>query len=206
MSRELLLGALSAGLIAGVLAGCSADATSSAGAWSSGGGYASSSGGTGSSSGADSSQPILADIDTNGTLIATPGQGLGVYVTYESGGHWTIAWTCDTAITNLSCSYTVAASVGVNKLTDAPGTIENVGGTVAGITDVTSSTGATIQASSLTTSATDSMTFDTAPGATITVTVQLNGPVSFFFVQDSKVNGGYTGSLTNPMLFQPSSD
>jgi len=34
--------------------------------------------------------------------------------------------------------------------------------------------------------------------------VQLNAPVSFFFVQDGKVNGGYQGPLTNPLMFVPS--
>jgi hypothetical protein len=27
--------------------------------------------------------------------------------------------------------------------------------------------------------------------------------VSFFFVQDNLVNGGYTGALTNPLMLQP---
>jgi hypothetical protein len=34
--------------------------------------------------------------------------------------------------------------------------------------------------------------------------VQLDTNVSFFFVQDNQVNGGYTGALTNPMMFKPS--
>jgi hypothetical protein len=202
MSRGLLLGTLAVGIVAGILAGCSADASSHG--WGSAGvtGSGSSSGGSGGSTG-DSSQPILADIDTNGTLVATPGQGLGVYVTYESGGHWTIAWTCDTAITSLSCDYVVTASVATDP-TSGAGALDAIGGT-AQTNSTFNATNASVTATSTTTNQTDSVTFDTAPGAMITVTVQLNAPVSFFFVQDNKVNGGYTGSLTNPMLFQPSS-
>jgi hypothetical protein len=204
MSRELFLGALSAGVVAAILAGCAADTSSSSGGFASAGPVPTASG---SSSGAgDSSQPILADIDTNGTLVSTAGQGIGVYVTYESGGHWQVAWTCDTAITNVACHYVVTASVA-----DVPTsgeivmeTITNVSGTV--VPDVTQhTTGTEVAATATTTTSIDSMTFDAPPGAILQVQVQLDGPVSFFFVQDNKVNGGYTGTLTNPMMFQPSS-
>jgi hypothetical protein len=199
MSGELGAGPWAAAAFAAILMGCVADSTSSSGGYATGGSGSASSG---SSSGGGVAQPILADIDTNGQLdLPAGGQGIGVYVTYVSGGHWTIAWTCDTAITGLSCSFAVDASVAA-----ADGTIQNVAGITPSATDSVSeaSTEQSVEAVTSTTTNTDSMTFDTTPGTILTVSVQLNAPVSFFFVQDNQVNGGYTGALTNPMMFQPS--
>jgi hypothetical protein len=199
MSGELGARPWAAAAFAAILVGCVADSTSSSG------GTATESGGPvpSSSSGGGATQPILADIDTNGQLDLPPGgQGIGMYVTYETGGHWTLSWTCDSAITGLSCSYAVTASVAATD-----GTIQNVAGITPSATDSLSeaSTQQEVQAVTSTTTNTDSMTFDTIPGTILTVSVQLNAPVSFFFVQDNQVNGGYTGALTNPMMFQPSS-
>ena len=61
--------------------------------------------------GAGSPQPLLVDVDTGGTLLTTPGNGIGVYVEYQTGGHWRVSWTCDTSLTSLSCNFVVDASV-----------------------------------------------------------------------------------------------
>jgi hypothetical protein len=198
MFGEFCVGPLTAIAVAALLVGCVADSTSS----SSGGGYPyPSSGGSGSSSGAGPSQPILADIDTNGQLVLPAGgQGIGVYVTYDQGGHWTLSWTCDTAVTNLPCPYVVAASVAA-----AAGSIDNAMANPASASAAFAIVSAQeIRATTTTTTGVDAMTFDTTPGAIVTVSVQLDTNVSFFFVQDNQVNGGYTGALTNPMMFKPS--
>jgi hypothetical protein len=197
MVGEFCVGPVTAIAVAALLVGCVADSTSS-----SSGGYAYPSGSSaGSSSGGGMSQPILADIDTNGQLVLPAGgQGIGVYVTYEQGGHWTLSWTCDTAVTNLPCPYVVDASVAA-----AAGSIDNA------MANPSSSDAAfaivsaqEIRATTTTTTGIDAMTFDTTPGAIVTVSVKLDTNVSFFFVQDNQVNGGYTGALTNPMMFKPS--
>ncbi len=59
---------------------------------------------------------------------------------------------------------------------------------------ITSTVGSTI----------DEATFDTAPGATIELTTKLSGELNgaiVFFVQDGQVNGGYTGTLSDPLDF-----
>ena len=175
---------------AGFLAGCIASSTDHHGSSGGGGPYAS------SSSGADT-QPLLVDVDTGGTLVTTPGQGIGVYVEYQSGGHWSVSWTCDTAITNLSCSFIVDASVSAGSIVETGDTVEPGG-------SVSQATPQQIEAVTATTTGVDGVLFDAPPGASITVTVSLNAPVSFFFVQDNQVNGGYQGVLTNPLVFQPS--
>ena len=50
--------------------------------------------------------------------------------------------------------------------------------------------------------------FDTNPGAVITVDAAIGGfkdGAFLFFVQDGKVNGGFTGKLTNPLQLQGNS-
>jgi|CZKU01.1.fsa_nt_gi hypothetical protein len=197
MSAEFGLGTLAAATVAALLVGCVVDSTPSSGPGGAGGTYPV---GGSSSSGGAGSQPILADIDTNGMLIATPGQGIGVYVTYETGGHWTISWTCDTAATNLSCNFVVDATVSATS-----GPIQNLAGIERSAANslTEENTNQQVEAITTTTTGLDTMTFDTTPGVIVTVSVALNAPVSFFFVQDNQVNGGYTGALTNPLMFQP---
>jgi hypothetical protein len=44
----------------------------------------------------------------------------------------------------------------------------------------------------------------TEPGAVLSIDARVDGLADsafFFFVQDGKVNGGYSGKLTNPLQF-----
>jgi hypothetical protein len=185
-------GGLAAAALAltGFLAGCIADSSESTVQ-----GSPSSSG----TAAASPTQPLLADVDTNATLVTTPGNGIGVYVEYEAGGHWKLSWTCDTAITSLTCNFTVDASVEVGAITNP--SVEGFGST-----DTLTQTSSTqIEGVTTTTTGVNTVLFDTTAGATIEVSVRLDAPVSFFFVQDGQVNGGYKGALTNPLLLRPSS-
>jgi hypothetical protein len=167
---------------------------------SSSGGYA---GGSSYGGGPDAgTQPMLAFVDAGRTLNATPGQGVGVFVTYQPGGQWLIQWTCDTSITQESCFFDIAVSSDtgsaaqlVNDSLAPGGTVQDLNGSV---TDIQTTT----------TTEEDQAAFSTTPGATITVNVELNGQPSgqyFFFVQNGIVNGGYQGTLTDPMEFEPTS-
>jgi hypothetical protein len=177
--------------LAGFLAGCIADSSSDSPVQ-----VSPSSSGT---AGSPPSQPLLADVDTNATLVTTPGNGIGVYVEYEAGGHWKLSWTCDTAITTLVCNFSVDASVEVGAITNP-----SVDG--FGSTDTLTQTSSTqIEGVTSTTSGVNTVLFDTTAGATIEVSVRLDAPVSFFFVQDGQVNGGYKGALTNPLFLRPTS-
>jgi hypothetical protein len=179
--------------VVGLLAGCVADSSSSSGGVGGSGPYGA------SSSGGGTTQLILVRVDTDATLVTTPGNGIGVYIEYQSGGHWRVSWTCDTALTNLSCNFVVDASV-------ATGTIASPtpDGFLSG-DSLTQPSSRRVEAVTTTTGDEDAMLFDTTPGAVITVSVSLNAPVSFFFVQDNQGNGGYKGTLTNPLLFEPTS-
>jgi hypothetical protein len=175
-----------------------------------------SSGGSSSSgsSGAASGQPLLAVVDTGQTLTAPSGQGVGVFIEYQMGGHWRLSWTCDTELTGHNCPFALAVDVmsgGAGPAPEggaAPGTIANV------VDQLTAADGAwsTPSAGELSVSTTtatniDAIGFDTYPGATITLTVTLSGAENgsfLFFVQDGKVNGGYKGIISDPLMLVPS--
>lgn len=169
--------------------------SSSSGASSSGdlGGISSSSGSSGSST-----TPLLAVIDTDQVMTADPGQGVGVFIEYAKGGKWRIWWTCDTQQTNQDCQYVVSATV-------SSGTIENVdAGQLPGGSTTTPTT-SRVEARSTTTNQVHGITFQTNPGAVITVEASVGGIKDgkfLFFVQGGKVNGGFSGRITNPLQLQ----
>ncbi len=205
--------ALSAGVV-----GCGPDSGSSASYG--GGGYAG--GGSASGSSGGGGQPMIAVLDTGQTFTSESmqgGQGVGVFVEYQAGGHWSIQWTCDTAITGLDCNFDIDATLtnAVPVSTDAGGdaagaaepSIMNAVAQFGSITDTNvQATPTEVSAGSNTRSDIDALTFDAPPGAMITVDAKLNGEESgafFFFVQDRTVNGGYKGVLSDPLTFEPSS-
>jgi hypothetical protein len=176
--------------LAGFVVGCAADSSPP---------YASASGGgptpsapAPSSSGA--TQPMLVDVDPNQTMTAKPGDGVGVFTEYQTGGHWKVWWTCDTNTTRLSCNFDIRVIV-------ASGAITNVGGQGS-----QSSTQLAV-ARTVTSTQVHGITFDTAPGAVITLDASMDGEHDggfLFFVQSGKVNGGYSGTLTDPLMLEPS--
>ncbi|CAN5446740.1 hypothetical protein BH09MYX1_BH09MYX1_04600 [soil metagenome] len=139
--------------------------------------------------------PVTVVIDTNQTMTAAGGDGVGVFVEYKSGGHWALWWTCDTSRSNLGCAFTINGS--------ALGKLKNL----TGDADAHLDAGALVIGSSVTTEAHE-IAFDTNPGDDLTLDARVTGITPstslFFFVQDGKINGGYTGALTNPLIFQPS--
>jgi hypothetical protein len=142
--------------------------------------------------------PLLVEVDTDQTMNAVGGDGVGVYVEYGKGGKWHVWWTCDTNQTQESCDFAVSASV-------ASGAITNLDSTELAGGFVTSPSASRVDAKSTVTTQVRGIRFDTAPGAVITVEASVGGlkDGSFlFFVQNGKVNGGYTGKLTNPLLLQ----
>jgi hypothetical protein len=143
----------------------------------------------------------LADVDSNQTLQAQPGQGVGVFTEYKTGGHWHVWWTCDTNVTGLTCHFQVDVSV-------ASGSVSNAGNQLTDPGDqITQPSSNEVSATTVTTTATDGITFDTTPGAIITLDAKIDGSDNgafLFFVQEGQVNGGYQGVLDDPLMLEPS--
>ena len=141
---------------------------------------------------------MLVEVDTDQTMTATGGDGVGVFIEYFKGGHWHVWWTCDTAQTRQSCDFAVGAAAASGALWNLDAS-ELTGGSA------TSPTASRIEATSTTTTEVHGIRFDSEPGAVITVDAAVGGlkdGAFLFFVQDGKVNGGFAGKLTNPLQLQ----
>jgi hypothetical protein len=146
-----------------------------------------------------STTPLLVEIDTGRTLNADPGQGVGIFVEYASGGKWHVWWTCDTKKTSSSCAFDL-------QIRSESGDLETIHseGVLAG-DSVNSSDTRTINAMSNTGDNLVGVRFEAPAHGIITIDATVGGtrdPAYFFFVQDGKPNGGFTGALTNPLRFQ----
>ncbi|WP_394826340.1 hypothetical protein [Pendulispora albinea] len=151
-----------------------------------------------------SSTPLLVEVDTDQTLNAKPGEGVGIYSEYSSGGHWYIWWTCDTNRDRAHRPCRIEVGVHAES-----GKLSNVRGAklLASDTVVANSNGTDASASTTTTTNVAGILFDTDPGAIITLTAFVDGrlePAYLFFVQAGQVNGGYPGRLTDPLRLQGS--
>jgi hypothetical protein len=141
--------------------------------------------------------PLLVEVDTDQTLNADPGKGVGVFVEYKKGGGWHVWWTCDTDKSRRSCAFTLDASLaGEGTITGVQ--TENITGAQPSLTN------GALHITTTTASEVHGMSFQTPPGATLTLAAKVDSITDgsfLFFVQDGKVNGGYTGKLTNPLQF-----
>lgn len=142
--------------------------------------------------------PMLVEVDADQTMTAVGGDGVGVFIEYYKGGHWHLTWTCDTTRTQKTCDFVINASA-------ASGAITNVDSSSLPSGSVSTPTSARVELRTTTTTELHSLRFDTPAGAVLTVDAAVSGlkdGAFLFFVQDGKVNGGFTGKLTNPLQLQ----
>jgi hypothetical protein len=152
-----------------------------------------------SEDGGPSAHPILALVDTNQTMNAAPGAGLGVFVEYDSGGNWNVWWSCgpEQDGTDPPCQFDVKVSV-------ASGSISGPATRGFLATDTFTASGSQIEGVTTTTTAFDGVTFQTAPGAVITLSATVGGVYGpfIFFVEQGKVDDGASGLVTDPVQLQ----
>jgi hypothetical protein len=155
---------------------------------------------SGSSSSTARPAAILVPIDTDKTMDADPGEGVGIFTEYKAGGHWHVWLSCDTNQTQKVCPFDVRIRVETGKFSKVEGDHLLDGDSLTTLSD-----GAEVQLKTSTSTAVAGAYLDTAPGDVIQITGAVGGVADssfFFFVQDGKVNGGYDGKLTNPLRFQ----
>ncbi len=139
-----------------------------------------------------------ATLDTGATMTQVPGDGIGVFVEYQTGGKWRVWWTCDTNKTRQPCDYTVTAHA-VGGTTDLVGQ-DLLGKNVSALSDGWTAT-------STTEAQAHGLTFKTAAGTALSLSARIAGieDTNFlFFVQDNKVVGGSESPFANPMSLTPS--
>jgi hypothetical protein len=150
-----------------------------------------------------SADPILGRVDDNVKMNASPGEGVGVFNEYDSGGQWHIWWTCDTNLTNENCPFDVKVSVATGAITNASSQSFGSGDTLTAPTPGAAAGAGDLEAKTTTTTGTQGIDFQTDPGATITLTATVGGLYNgkfLFWVENGKVNGGFQGSVTDPLL------
>lgn len=137
---------------------------------------------TGADGGPDTSYyscgtPTQAAIDTDQQIDIDAGLGAGVFIEYATGGHYHVRVSCDTTRSNLACQWQVTVTPGAGQATpDAGQAIMNVVGEgLEGNDSVTSVAPNGYQLNAYTTTEIDGFTFDTAPGAAVTVAASLDG-------------------------------
>lgn len=155
-----------------------------------------------SSSTSVSNAPLLVKVDTrseSNALNAEPGQGVGVFVEYDGSGEWHVRWTCDTAQTSQSCEFNIQIVSEGGDLSSAQSE-----GLLAGDT-ITSADPGTLSCLTTTGSNFVGVRFAAPAGGVVRIDAAVGGVRNqqfFFFVQDGKLNGGYTGPLSNPLRFE----
>jgi len=146
---------------------------------------------------------MLARVDDNVTMNASPGEGVGVFSEYDSGGHWHLWWTCDTLVTHESCPFDIKVSVDKGGITNASAEQFTSRDTLVTPTTPASGDEGGIEAKTRTTTGTSGVLFDTDPGATITLTASVGGHYNgkfLFWVQGGKVDDDFRGTVTDPLM------
>jgi hypothetical protein len=158
----------------------------------------------GSSTTTPTTTPLLVTVDTDKTMNAAGGDGVGVFIEYKAGGTWHVWVTCDTNKhpTAPPCNFDI-------KATAASGAIKNIQADRLLQSDkTTQNADGSLEMTTVTATNVAGVFFDTDPGARITINATLAGVDQsgdyLFFVQDGKVNGGYMGTVTNPLELEPS--
>jgi hypothetical protein len=137
-------------------------------------------------------------IDTGQSLTTNVGEGTGVFVEYQAGGHWHIWTSCDTILTGAGCAYDVTARV-------LEGTVSNVRGEDLESQDFAGSQCAdTAYLSVNTGSNLDGMLFDAPAGNTVRVTAALGGAIYPDILYWVGGNVARNDANSNPVDFTPS--
>jgi hypothetical protein len=150
--------------------------------------------------GSGNAQPMVVEVDPNQTLSASPGGGVGVFTEYRTGGHWRVWWSCDTQLSGFACSYSISISVQSGGITNLDTTSLEPGN------QATQPSALQVVATASTANSIDAISFDATPGESIELDAQVDGirdGTFLFFVQNGKVNGGYQGPLTDPLILHP---
>jgi hypothetical protein len=131
-------------------------------------------------------------------MTSVPGSGVGLYVQYAAGGHWRISTSCDTTVTGASCTFdvTVTPGAGVDITNVASVDLQPTDSFVQGVDG-------SITLLTQTRLGSDGITFDTEPGATIQVSLLLDGVSKPSAMYALGLNGLLQVAPTNPVDLRP---
>jgi hypothetical protein len=146
-------------------------------------------------------------IDSGGQVQLEPGAGIGVSVEYTAGGQWSVATTCDTALSGVSCNYDILVSTDESAEVTA---VEAVG--LEPSDELEALDTFALSAELDTDEDTDGFGFTTPPGATVRVSALLYDPAAgnwLSWSDDPRFiswvghGGVHRGAPTNPVDLTP---
>jgi len=139
--------------------------------------------------------PYFATVDRGEVLTTDLGQGAGLFVEYTEGGSWAFWASCDTDLSGRPCLWDVYVS--------SQEAITGLDGPDLEDEDSLDYSGdSTVVLYTTTTSGSDTMTFQTEPGALTRVEVYLDGdPAPGYLVWFN--DGVQNGAPYMPVIFQP---
>ncbi|HZF49629.1 MAG TPA: hypothetical protein VE093_13315 [Polyangiaceae bacterium] len=141
---------------------------------------------------------MMFPIDTDKILDSPPGEGVGLFVEYATGGTWRLWTTCDTNYSNVGCKFDVAASV------DAASKIDVVEGSdLEGYDEVNALDDGSVTFHAETASDIDVMTLFTTPGSVLRVELLVDGSDAGRFIYWVGEGILHKGAPTNPIDLQP---
>jgi len=144
--------------------------------------------------------PITMTIDSDVALDAKPGDGVGIFVEYTTGGRYRIWTTCDTLTSGVTCPFDVYTSVDTSS-TIIGVTEENL----EGYDSVTvKQNQGTVDLHFETDSDYDAASIDVTPGAILRVEAYLDGQSQPRFVYWFGDGVLHEGAPTNPVDLNPS--
>ena len=145
-----------------------------------------------------SEDPRLVSIDTDATVSAEPGEGVGLFVEYTAGGAWRLSTTCDTNYSNIGCTFDAFASVDTSSELLDLSTEDLEGQDQAKILEEGVAGWHAETASDI-----DAITLTTTPGAILRVEMYLDGVSQPRFVYWLGKGVLHEGAPTNPIDFEP---
>lgn len=150
-----------------------------------------------------SADPVTVTIDADATLDAKPGDGVGVFVEYATGGHWNVFTTCDyntAANPGVPCGFDIFATA----LDSVDGINNPKGQDLSGKDAIAIEPGGTVHLYTENAVSLGGMTFDTAPGATVELEVYLDGSADPHYIYWVGKDVLHQGAPTDPIDLQPS--
>jgi len=146
-----------------------------------------------------SEEPMLMSIETDVALDSVPGDGVGVFVEYYSGGFYRIWTTCDTNYTGAVCPMDIFMSVDRSSTIDAVTTEDLEGADLVNINEAAG----TVDIHVDTSVDIDAIEIDTTPGAVLRIEVLLDGIPQPRFVYWFGNGVLHNGAPTSPVDLVP---
>jgi hypothetical protein len=140
-------------------------------------------------------------VDTGADVTHETGVDAGYYATYTGNGHWHIEWTCDTALSGDGCNFTGSVTYDTATGGAAPSCFQCESDDIMNVSAQGSAT--RIDFDTITSTGIDGLDFDSIPGHSVTVDLEIDGLIQndLVFVPS---RGATQSPVCMPLVLTPS--